>query len=86
MPGVSTNILDDDDVDGNTNTNANVDDDVDVVYSVCRLLAALLNRFAIFLHVFPAVCTIWQPVNAERQPQTRAAHPADGQQGYNLAA
>ncbi|KAM8718526.1 hypothetical protein ACLKA7_001693 [Drosophila subpalustris] len=85
MPGVSTNILDDDD-DVDANANVDVDVDVDVVYSVCRLLAALLNRFAIFLHVFPAVCTIWQPVNAERQPQTRAAHPTDGQQGYNLAA
>lgn len=58
---VSTNILVDDVVvvvlfDANVDADA----DVDVVWECCRLLAGLLNRFAIFLHLYPAICTIWQ--------------------------
>lgn len=56
---VTTNILVDDVV--VVLFDANADADVDVVWECCRLLAGLLNRFAIFLHVYPAICTIWQP-------------------------
>lgn len=60
---MSTNILVDDVVVVlfDANVDADADADVDVVWECCRLLAGLLNRFAIFLHVYPAICTIWQP-------------------------
>lgn len=58
---VSTNILVDDVVVVLFDANVDADADVDVVWECCRLLAGLLNRFAIFLHVYPAICTIWQP-------------------------